>query len=68
MQFYRLELLILETKYASYSVFFFNWHPPENVSRLAPPKFAWTDTPPKFSKCWNHVQVLTLYIIQGVSK
>ena len=24
---------------------FFNWHPPENVSWLAPSKFAWTGTP-----------------------
>ena len=25
---------------------FFNWPSPENVSRLAPPKFAWTGPPP----------------------
>ena len=24
---------------------FFNWPSPENVSRLAPPKFAWTGPP-----------------------
>ena len=24
---------------------FFNWPPPDNVSRLAPPKFAWTGPP-----------------------
>ena len=24
---------------------FFNWASPENVSRLAPPKFAWTGPP-----------------------
>ena len=34
---------------------FFNWDSPENVSRLAPPKFAWTGPPPKLSKCWNHI-------------
>ena len=34
---------------------FFNWDSPENVSRLAPPKFAWTGPPPNFSKCWNHI-------------
>ena len=34
---------------------FFNWPFPENVSRLAPPKFAWTGPPPNFSKCWNHI-------------
>ena len=34
---------------------FFNWPSPENVSRLAPPKFAWTGPPPNFSKCWNHI-------------
>ena len=39
---------------------FFNWPSPENVSRLAPPKFAWTGPPPNFSKCWNHAQVLRL--------
>ena len=39
---------------------FFNWASPENVSRLAPPKFAWTGPPPNFSKCWNHAQVLRL--------
>ena len=39
---------------------FFNWPSPENVSRLAPPKFDWTGPPPNFSKCWNHAQVLRL--------
>ena len=34
---------------------FFNWASPENVSRLAPPKFAWTGPCPNFSKCWNHI-------------
>ena len=28
---------------------FFNWPSPENVSRLAPPKFAWTGPPPLIS-------------------
>ena len=27
---------------------FFNWPSPENVSRLAPPKFAWTGPPLNF--------------------
>ena len=42
-------------KSKAYRVIFFNWDSPENVSRLAPPKFAWTGPPPKFSKCWNHI-------------
>ena len=28
-----------------YTGWFFNWPSPENVSRLAPPKFAWTGPP-----------------------
>ena len=34
-----------------YTGCFFNWHPPEYVSWLAPPKFARTGSVPKF---WNH--------------
>ena len=49
---------VVEEKYIQGD--FFNWPSPENVSRLAPPKFAWTGPPPNFSKCWNHAQVLRL--------
>ena len=45
-----------------YVQFFFNWHPPENVSRMARPEFAWTGTPPKL--CWNHGVGLLQMIIQ----
>ena len=38
-----------------YRVIFFNWASPENFSRLAPPKFAWSGPPPKFPKCLNHI-------------
>ena len=41
-----------------YMVFIFNWHPPENVSRLTPPKFAWTGSVPKVLESHSLCQTL----------
>ena len=46
---------------------FFNWHPPENVSRLASPKMPGL-APPKSFKYENHIEVLRhlrLFSIMG---